>query len=73
MNRRPRQQLVLAIVLLSMMAWSIVHEEQSDTAWPALLAAETGNTDPQAAELQQRANMSLERLLRQQQAVAERL
>ena len=62
-------QLILGLGLIAMVAWSFVQMSPRDLAWPALWSQEPAVTDPALAELQQRANMSLARLVQSGQIV----
>jgi hypothetical protein len=69
MTRQTRHQVILGFGLLAMVTGSFVQMSPRDMAWPALWSQEHAITDPTLAELQQRANMSLARLVQSGQIV----
>ena len=69
MTRQTRHPLILGFGLLAMVAGSLVQMSPRDMAWPPLWSQEPAVTDPMLAELQQRANMSLARLVQSGQIV----
>jgi hypothetical protein len=69
MSTMTHHQLILGLGLFAMVAWWFVQMSPRDVSWPALWSPEPAVTDPALAELQQRANMSLARLVQSGQIV----
>ena len=67
--RQTRHQLIFCFGLMAMVTGSFVQMSPRDMAWPPLWSQEPAVTDPMLAELQQRANMSLARLVQSGQIV----
>jgi hypothetical protein len=66
MTDRHRSGLFLSIVIVAALSPLLAdrHSGAPDEAWPALLAVEPANVDPDYARLQERANAALEKVLR---------
>ena len=66
MRYRSSSGVVLSIVVIAVVAPLIAASQwgQSDEPWPALLSSQRASIEPGYALLQDRANASLERLLR---------